>query len=63
MHDVINSISTIVSLYYPKQAIVGAFNSSLLIFGTAVAKTIGQGMIDISIVTEWWCWPGFWSYY
>jgi PiT family inorganic phosphate transporter len=26
---------------------------AFLIFGTAVAKTIGQGMIDISIVTEW----------
>jgi inorganic phosphate transporter, PiT family len=56
MHDAANSISTIVStrVLTPKQAIVWAafFNFiAFLIFGTTVAKTIGNGMIDISIVT------------
>jgi PiT family inorganic phosphate transporter len=56
MHDAANSISTIVStrVLTPKQAIVWAafFNFiAFLIFGTAVAKTIGNGMIDINIVT------------
>jgi inorganic phosphate transporter, PiT family len=56
MHDAANSISTIVStrVLTPKQAIVWAafFNFiAFLIFGTTVAKTIGNGMIDISVVT------------
>jgi inorganic phosphate transporter, PiT family len=56
MHDAANSIATIVStrVLTPKQAIVWAafFNFiAFLIFGTAVAKTIGSGMIDINIVT------------
>ncbi len=56
MHDAANSISTIVStkVLSPKQAIVWAafFNFvAFLIFGTAVAKTIGSGMIDITTVT------------
>jgi inorganic phosphate transporter, PiT family len=56
MHDAANSISTVVStrVLTPKQAIVWAsfFNFiAFLIFGTAVAKTIGNGMIDIHIVT------------
>lgn len=56
MHDSANSIATIVStkVLTPRQAVVWAafFNFvAFLIFGTAVAKTIGQGMIDISIVT------------
>jgi PiT family inorganic phosphate transporter len=56
MHDAANSISTIVStrVLTPKQAIVWAsfFNFiAFLIFGTAVAKTIGNGMIDINTVT------------
>jgi PiT family inorganic phosphate transporter len=56
MHDAANSISTIVStrVLTPKQAIVWAafFNFiAFLVFGTAVAKTIGNGMIDINIVT------------
>jgi inorganic phosphate transporter, PiT family len=58
MHDAANSISTIVStrVLTPKQAIVWAsfFNFiAFLIFGTGVAKTIGNGMIDITIVTPW----------
>jgi len=56
MHDAANSIATIVStkVLSPRQAVVWAafFNfAAFLIFGTAVAKTIGQGMIDINIVT------------
>ena len=56
MHDAANSISTIVStrVLTPRQAIIWAafFNFiAFLIFGTAVAKTIGNGMIDINIVT------------
>jgi inorganic phosphate transporter, PiT family len=56
MHDSANSIATIVStkVLTPKQAVVWAafFNFvAFLIFGTAVAHTIGKGMIDINIVT------------
>ncbi|MEN6310291.1 MAG: inorganic phosphate transporter, partial [Acidobacteriota bacterium] len=51
-----NSIATIVStqVLTPRQAVVWAafFNFvAFLIFGTAVAHTIGAGMIDISVVT------------
>jgi inorganic phosphate transporter, PiT family len=56
MHDSANSISTIVStrVLTPRQAVLWAafFNFiAFLIFGTAVASTVGKGMIDISIVT------------
>ncbi len=56
MHDAANSISTIVStrVLSPKQAVVWAafFNfAAFAIFGTAVAHTIGAGMIDIKTVT------------
>jgi len=56
MHDAANSIATIVStqVLTPRQAVVWAafFNFvAFLIFGTAVAHTIGAGMIDISVVT------------
>ncbi len=56
MHDAANSISTIVStkVLSPKQAIIWAafFNFvAFLIFGTTVAVTIGNGMIDIKTVT------------
>lgn len=56
MHDAANSVATIVStkVLTPRQAVIWAafFNFvAFLIFGTAVAKTIGKGMIDISIVT------------
>lgn len=55
-HDAANSIATIVStrVLSPKQAVIWAafFNFvAFLIFGTAVAKTIGKDMIDLSIVT------------
>ncbi|MFA4831064.1 MAG: inorganic phosphate transporter [Patescibacteria group bacterium] len=56
MHDAANSIATVVStrVLSPKQAVVWAafFNfTAFLIFGTAVAKTIGKGMIDLNVVT------------
>src|SRR4030066_1642040 len=56
MHDAANSISTVVSTrgLSPRQAVVWAafFNFiAFLIFGTGVAHTIGQGMVDIEIVT------------
>lgn len=56
MHDAANSIATIVStrVLSPRLAVLWAafFNfAAFLIFGTAVAKTIGKGMIDINVIT------------
>ena len=56
MHDAANSIATIVStkVLSPRQAVMWAafFNFvAFMIFGTAVAKTIGKGLVDISVVT------------
>lgn len=56
VHDAANSIATIVStrVLTPRKAVIWAafFNFvAFLIFGTAVAKTIGNGMIDPSTVT------------
>src|SRR5438093_12009587 len=55
-HDAANSIATVVStrVLSPGQAVIWAafFNFvAAFTFGTAVAKTIGKGMIDISSVT------------
>ncbi|MEW5984668.1 MAG: inorganic phosphate transporter [Acidobacteriota bacterium] len=55
-HDAANSIATIVStrVLSPGRAVIWAafFNFvAAFVFGTAVAKTIGSGMIDISVVT------------
>jgi PiT family inorganic phosphate transporter len=55
-HDAANSIATIVStrVLSPGQAVIWAavFNFAAAFgFGTAVAKTIGKGMIDINAVT------------
>jgi PiT family inorganic phosphate transporter len=55
MHDAANSVATIVStrVLSPKRAVIWAafFNfAAFLIFGTAVAKTVGQGLIDITVV-------------
>ncbi len=55
-HDSANSIATVVStrVLTPKQAVIWAafFNFiAFLIFGTAVAQTIGKGLIHISMVT------------
>jgi PiT family inorganic phosphate transporter len=55
-HDAANSIATVVStrVLKPGQAVVWAafFNFAAAFgFGTAVARTVGAGMIDITIVT------------
>jgi PiT family inorganic phosphate transporter len=55
-HDAANSIATVVAtrVLTPFQAVVwaAAFNFlAAFTFGTAVASTIGKGMIDINIVT------------
>ncbi len=57
-HDAANSIATVVStrVLSPKLAVVWAafFNFvAAFFFGTAVAKTIGHGMIDLEIVTQY----------
>ncbi|MGP8080481.1 MAG: anion permease [Dehalococcoidales bacterium] len=56
MHDAANSVATIVStrVLSPKQAVIWAafFNfAAFFVFGTTVAKTIGNGMIKIDTVT------------
>src|SRR4026208_1134502 len=55
-HDAANSIATVVStrVLSPGKAVIWAavFNFIAAFgFGTAVAKTIGSGMIDIHVVT------------
>ena len=55
-HDAANSIATVVStrVLSPGQAVLWAafFNFvAVFIFGTAVAKTVGEGMVDLSVVT------------
>ena len=57
-HDAANSIATVVStrVLTPRVAVAWAavFNFLAAFFlGTAVAKTIGKGMIDLSIVTQY----------
>ncbi|HSD31964.1 MAG TPA: inorganic phosphate transporter [Gemmatimonadales bacterium] len=54
-HDSANSIATVVStrVLSPSAAVVwaGAFNFiAVFIFGTAVAKTMGKGLVDLSVV-------------
>jgi inorganic phosphate transporter, PiT family len=56
-HDAANSIATVVStrVLSPRQAVAWAafFNFvAAFVLGTHVAKTIGQGMIDLSVVTH-----------
>jgi PiT family inorganic phosphate transporter len=56
-HDAANSIATVVStrVLTPGKAVIWAafFNFvAAFVFGTAVARTVGSGMIDISIVTS-----------
>ena len=56
-HDAANSIATVVStrVLSPGKAVVWAafFNFIAAFgFGTAVAKTVGAGMVDLSIVTQ-----------
>jgi PiT family inorganic phosphate transporter len=55
-HDAANSIATVVStrVLTPLQAVAMAafFNFiAVLVFGTTVAKTVGSGMVDLSVVT------------
>src|SRR5512139_3457125 len=55
-HDAANSIATVVStrVLSPRKAVVWAafFNFvAAFVLGTHVAKTIGSGMIDLSVVT------------
>src|SRR5881296_2996739 len=55
-HDAANSIATVVStrVLSPAKAVVWAafFNFvAAFTFGTAVARTVGSGMIDIHVVT------------
>ena len=55
-HDAANSIATVVStrVLTPGKAVVWAafFNFiAAFIFGTAVAKTVGVGMVDLNVVT------------
>jgi len=55
-HDAANSIATVVStrVLSPLQAVAWAafFNFvAVLVFGTGVAKTVGSGMVDLSVVT------------
>ena len=57
-HDAANSIATVVStrVLSPKLAVVWAafFNFMAAFFlGTAVAKTIGHGMIEVSAITQY----------
>ncbi len=57
-HDAANSIATVVStrVLSPRIAVVWAafFNFvAAFVLGTAVAKTIGKGLIDLSIVTQY----------
>ncbi|HJX27760.1 MAG TPA: inorganic phosphate transporter [Thermoanaerobaculia bacterium] len=56
-HDAANSIATVVStrVLTPQKAVLWAafFNFiAAFVLGTSVAKTIGKGMIDLSVVTQ-----------
>jgi inorganic phosphate transporter, PiT family len=56
-HDAANSIATVVStrVLSPQKAVMWAafFNFvAAFVMGTAVAKTMGKGMIDLSVVTN-----------
>src|SRR5580698_9193940 len=55
-HDAANSIATVVAtrVLTPLQAVFWAafFNfAAAFVFGTAVAKTVGKGFVDLSLVT------------
>src|SRR5689334_11609084 len=55
-HDAANSIATVVStrVLTPGKAVIWAafFNfAAAFLAGTAVAKTVGSGMVDLSVVT------------
>jgi len=55
-HDAANSIATVVStrVLTPGRAVVWAASFNFIaafVFGTAVAKTVGKGLVDIEVVT------------
>jgi PiT family inorganic phosphate transporter len=54
-HDAANAIATVVStkVLTPRQAIAMAafFNLTGALMGTAVASTIGKGLVDLKVVT------------
>jgi PiT family inorganic phosphate transporter len=57
VHDAANSIATVVStrVLSPQKAVVWAafFNfAAAFLLGTHVAKTVGKGMVDLSVVTS-----------
>ena len=57
-HDAANSIATIVAtrVLTPLQAVLWAafFNfAAAFVFGTAVARTVGQGFVDLNLVTPY----------
>src|SRR5579864_3436763 len=57
-HDAANSIATVVAtrVLTPFQAVVWAafFNfAAAFFFGTAVAKTVGRGFVDVNLVTPY----------
>src|ERR1039458_7519671 len=57
-HDAANSIATIVAtrVLTPLQAVMWAafFNFvAAFVFGTAVARTVGKGFVNLSLVTPW----------
>src|SRR3954463_16496483 len=57
VHDAANSIATVVStrVLSPQKAVLWAafFNFvAAFVMGTHVAKTVGSGMVDLSIVTQ-----------
>ena len=65
-HDAANSIATVVStrVLSPRLAVVWAavFNFlAAFLLGTAVAKTIGSGMIDSTSSPSTWCWRDWWA--
>ncbi|MGZ4818401.1 MAG: anion permease [Terriglobales bacterium] len=65
-HDAANSIATVVStrVLTPRLAVAWAafFNFvAAFLLGTAVAKTIGRGMVDLSIVTQFVVLGGLWG--
>ena len=65
-HDAANSIATVVStrVLSPRLAVVWAafFNFlAAFILGTAVANTIGKGMIQLTSLRSMWCWPDCWE--
>src|SRR3989442_9739883 len=55
-HDTANAIATVIAtrVLAPWQAILMAAGLNFLgaITGTAVAKTIGQGLVDASVITQ-----------